>query len=111
MLLFAVWLYCTDYFHACITVITFITLFHICFTFINQVYLTFYPLYLWCSASRRQLSNVLLDNKLLSYRIVSYGIVSYRIVSYRMASYRIVTLTRPAQGYTSILVGGHFARN
>ena len=30
---------------------------------------TFYPHYLWCSASRRQLANVLLDNKLLLYRI------------------------------------------
>ena len=33
-----------DYFHVCTTVISFINLFHVYITFVNHIYLTFYPL-------------------------------------------------------------------
>ena len=94
MSVIAAWLYCIDYFHVCITIITFINLFHVCTTFINHVYLKFffftsdaqqtednYPMLYWTINSYR----------IVSYRIVSYRIVSYRIVSYRIVSYRIVS--------------------
>ena len=65
----------------CITVITFINLFHVCITFINHVYLTFQNVLFTSEAQQEEDNYPMFYWTINSYHVVLYHLILYLIIS------------------------------